>query len=239
VRRWFSQFDSISTLIEPFAGGAHVGLAAGIESWADRIVLVELDRKIAAFWRGATNNGKWLTERIRSFEMTHENVDDVLGRREESERMLAFSALLENRVSFNGIMHQTGRVSDPSKKWYPDTFAERIERIHRVGDRFEVIHGDGLEVMQKYVDREDVAFFVDPPYPDDRDRLYKHSDVDDDLVFQLCAEAGPRALLTYDTTDVVRDLVDEYGLESRKLVNENGRNNDAGELLISSDMGWL
>jgi hypothetical protein len=37
----------------------------------------------------------------------------------------------------------------------------------------------------------------------------------------------------------VKGLADKHGLESRKLVNESGRNNDTGELILSSDMGWL
>jgi DNA adenine methylase len=239
-RGWVRKLGDISTLVEPFAGGANIGLAAALEGWVNQVVLVELDEDVANFWQTITSGeGDWVAERVRDFNMTHDNADRVLERRDESKRKRAFARLVENRVSFNGLTNRNGRCSNASNNWWPEALASRIEQIHHARHAFQVIHGDGLKAMAQRVEQEGVAFFVDPPYPEDGTKLYKHSDVDHDRVFQLCAEAGPRALLAYNDTGIVRDLVDKYDMESRELVAENGRHNDAGELLISDDMGWL
>lgn len=69
VREWLQLIRS-EVLIEPFAGGGVVALTAVMEDLVDRVVLVELDCDIAAFWHAALESPRKLIERIDSFDPT-------------------------------------------------------------------------------------------------------------------------------------------------------------------------
>jgi DNA adenine methylase len=241
ARLWLQSLDA-DTLVEPFAGGAHVGITAGVEGWVDEVVLVELDADVVAVWETVLGgDAEWLADRFQQFEPTEESVRQLLERRGESQRVRALSTLVRSRVSFGGMIHDVGGSykADLTHKYCRGAVVERIRRLSCLQDCFEVVHDDGLDIMAGQAEQGDTAFFVDPPYPQEGGNLYKHSDVEHERVFQLCSDASERSLLTYDTTDVVQNLADKYGLNRRRLANENGRRGDTGEFLISSDMGWL
>jgi len=65
--------------IEPFAGGGIVSLTVANENLADHVIMVEIDDEIAAVWKtifyGDVN---WLINKIVSFDMTVDNVNQVL-----------------------------------------------------------------------------------------------------------------------------------------------------------------
>ena len=51
-----------------------------------------------------------------------------------------------------------------NSRWYPETLARRIQEIAGVRERFSFIEGDAFEIIRRYADDENAAFFVDPPY---------------------------------------------------------------------------
>jgi DNA adenine methylase len=52
IRLWLKSLEpEPKELIEPFAGGAIVGLTAAFEELVERVTLVELDADVAAVWR--------------------------------------------------------------------------------------------------------------------------------------------------------------------------------------------
>jgi DNA adenine methylase len=232
-------------LIEPFAGGAHIGLAAAIESLVGRVTLVEMDENVAAVWRSVLNDADWLIGRVQNLELNHESVEGLHDRRQESPRLRALATLVHNRISRGGIMADGAGVMNEGEdgkglasRWYPSTLAERIQRIQRA-DGLDFVHGDGIEVMQQHAGRDDTALFVDPPYPGAGERLYTHSDVDHEQIFRCCAEAEVRCLITYDNSQEVRDLIDKYSFESEGITMSTTHHEEKRELLISRDLGWL
>src|SRR5207249_3276693 len=68
---WLTQLPSRpQTLIEPFAGGAIVGLTAVLEGLVDRLVLVEQDEAVASVWRTVFGpRSPWLVEQIETFQL--------------------------------------------------------------------------------------------------------------------------------------------------------------------------
>ena len=50
VRQWLASTPRPQELIEPFAGGAIVGLSVLFENLVDQLLLVELDEDVAAVW---------------------------------------------------------------------------------------------------------------------------------------------------------------------------------------------
>ena len=52
IRPWLEKLATESLhLVEPFAGGAIVGLTAALERLAQRVTLVEIDQDVAAVWK--------------------------------------------------------------------------------------------------------------------------------------------------------------------------------------------
>jgi len=85
-------------LIEPFTGGGIVGLTAGFEELADHVVLVELDKQVAAVWQTILGgDAEWLADRILSFEMTLDNARGVLAAPTADIREQAFQTILKNQ----------------------------------------------------------------------------------------------------------------------------------------------
>lgn len=106
IRKWMkSQPRKPDILIEPFAGGAIVGLTAAAESLADRVILAELDDNVAAVWNTIINgDAEWLMDRIVKFIPQKEYILEVLNESTGSEKELAFQTILRNRVSHGGIL---------------------------------------------------------------------------------------------------------------------------------------
>ena len=80
VRKWLNSLSRKPTeFVEPFAGGAIVGLSVVFEHLAESTTLVELDEAVAAVWR-VVLNGKAaaLAERIVEFEVSMQSVRDIL-----------------------------------------------------------------------------------------------------------------------------------------------------------------
>src|SRR3970040_2519254 len=82
IRHWLSSLPAKpSKFIEPFAGGAIVGLTVAFEQLADQVVLVERDEQVAAVWHTIINTkdgAEWLTDQIVSFRLTPESAKALL-----------------------------------------------------------------------------------------------------------------------------------------------------------------
>lgn len=246
VRSWL-RHRRPSVLVEPFAGGCIVGLTAGFERLAEHTVLVEKDPNVAAVWQAIFGGqADWLAETVCRFEMTRENVLEVLRREPTSLRERAFATLLRNRVQRGGIMAPgAGLVKSGENgrglrsRWYPETLARRIREIARVRGRFSFIEGDGIEVIRRYADVEDAAFFVDPPYTIAARRLYQNWRIDHEALFRLLADVRGDVLLTYDNTKEIADLAQQVGFETEAIAMKNTHHAKMTELLIGKDLRWL
>jgi DNA adenine methylase len=106
IRLWLrSRGRPVRELIEPFAGGAIVGLTAAFEGLAEKVILVELDPDVASVWSTILNGGaRWLAERIARFELSPPNVKAALAAPCRSVRERAFATVLRNRVQRGGIL---------------------------------------------------------------------------------------------------------------------------------------
>src|SRR3989338_3536337 len=80
IRSWLTNAPVQRTLlVEPFAGGAIVGLTAGFERLAEHVILVERDPNVAAVWQTIFfGQATWLADRICHFELIKKNVLKVL-----------------------------------------------------------------------------------------------------------------------------------------------------------------
>ena len=248
ARTWLSSIKSKPTvLVEPFAGGAIVGLTAGFEKLAEHVVLVEMDQDVASVWNAVFGGqAEWLAHSIEVFGLTKEKAVAALNESPTTQRKRAFATILRNRVQRGGIMAagaglvKTGENGRGiSSRWYPETLARRIREISAMRHRFTFIEGDGLEAIRAYADDEGAAFFVDPPYTVASRRLYPHWQIDHRQLFSLLKTVRGAVLLTYDDTEEIRGLAAEFGFDVEPIAMKNTHHLKMTELLVGRDLTWL
>ncbi len=251
IRCWLAgRNPKVAELIEPFAGGAIVGLTAAFEELATRVTLVEKDEDVAAVWQTILDPqlAHWLVGRILTFQLTKESVMDVLAVPSEqlSLRERAFKTILRNRVQRGGILApgagllkfgENGRGL--ASRWYPRTLAKRILAIAELRHRIRFEHGDGIRIIEDNAHHADVAFFVDPPYTVAGRRLYKYSEIDHEKLFALLGRAAGEFLVTYDDAPEIRALAEKHRFAMRLVPMKSTHHAQMCELLIGRDLKWL
>jgi len=252
IRRWLLSLPQYpNEFVEPFAGGAIVGLTVAAEQLAKHVTLVELDEQVASVWRAILGSeGEWLAETIISFDFTNKNVENALSHHPDTERGLAFQTILKNRVNHGGILAPgAGRIKTGEKnkgmrsRWYPETLNKRILGIVAIRDRLSFINGDGMQVLRENADRDDVVFFIDPPYTAAGkragSRLYKYHQLDHEMLFDIAATLKGDFLMTYDNCQGVRRLAQKYNFDTEPIAMKNTHHAKMTELLISKNLDWV
>src|SRR5437660_7194859 len=207
-----------SVFVEQFAGGGITSLTVAMESLADRVVMAELDSNVAAVWKAILSSGATeLIRRIRRFEISRSAVVVELCREPRTEIDVAFQTILRNRVQRGGILAPGASLMKNGEnnvgvgsRWYPETLARRIAAINAAKNKIEFLHKDAFDVIPKFLRGKSAAFLVDPPYTaggkSAGKRLYFHSSIDHNSLFDLVERAAGEVMLTYDDAKEVRDL---------------------------------
>lgn len=237
--------------IEPFAGGAIIGLTVAIEKLANHVTLVELDDKVASVWKAIIyGDYKWLASAIIHFDFSIENVNKELDKAGISNEEKAFHTILRNRINRGGILAPgAGRIKNGENgkgiksRWYPETLSKRIISIGKIRDRITFIEGDGLQVIEQNSTRSDTVHFFDPPYTaagkKAGTRLYTHFDIDHERLFALAETLKGDFLMTYDNALDVKQMADRHGFATELVAMKNTHHAEMTELLISRNLKWL
>lgn len=247
VRQWLNSLKKPVHFVEPFAGGANVGLTVALENLAEHVTLVEFDKDVAAVWQTVLGDkARALSGKIIKFPITKHEVRSALKQEARTQLTRAFSALLKNRVRRGGIMTEDAsllRLGENGKgvrsRWYPETLRDRINKISRYRKRITFFCGDGLEFIRLTGKTDNLAFFIDPPYIIAGRRLYKHSEIDHLRLFETVKAVSGNWLLTYENTKEVRALARGFGFATRTVQMRTAHHRVKPELLISRDFSWL
>lgn len=246
VRQWLKQSKEQKTLVEPFAGGGIVSLTTAFESLADHIVMVELDKEVAAVWEVIINGDQdWLADKIYSFDLTPENANSILQKENKTEKEQAFSTILKNRIFHGGIITKgSGLIKNGENgkgiksRWYPKTLRDRIKAIGHVKNKMKFIAGDAFAELEKVKNDESAYSFIDPPYTVAGKRLYTHFELDHDALFALTAQLKGKFMLTYDDTDEIRRLAEKYNLDFRTIPMKTTHHIQKNEIIVSDNFDW-
>ncbi len=209
--------------IEPFAGGAGVGLRLLFEEYVDEIVLNDLNPGIAAFWRSLFSRPDDLLEKL---DETEASIDEwhrqqtVYHDAHASDLDRGFATFYLNRTNRSGILdarpigglEQTG-------KWLIDArydkqaLAKRIRTLARYSSRVVISEEDGIALIERHLAEPDSFIYADPPYLGQGDDLYLDTLTwaDHQRLANLLTPAPQSWFLTYDadpriTGDLYRGL---------------------------------
>lgn len=251
LRLWLQSLAKPRLMVEPFAGGGIISLTAAAEELVDHAILVELDAAVSAVWKTIINgDAAALGRRIMNFDLTEANVKTELSKKPRSDAGIAFQTILRNRVNRGGILApgagllKAGENNKGLKsRWYPETLDKRIRAIAEYRDRLTILEADGLKVMEEHLAEPDTVFFIDPPYTHGTgkragSRLYLHSELDHERLFELAAAAKGDVLMTYDKDDDVQALADKHGLDTEAVAMKNTHHAEMNELLIGHNLDW-
>jgi DNA adenine methylase len=254
IRQWLRSIEPTpSEFIEPFAGGAIVGLTVAFERLADHVMLVELDEQVGAVWETIITKGRgnWLARKIEEFDLTVENAKVLLARKNLGPWQRAFQTIVHNRVSHGGIIAEgAGLLKEGengkgiASRWYPKTLSKRIRNIHKIRERLSFVRGDGLQVIEQNRGRSDVVFFIDPPYTTGNgkqagQRLYTHSELDHERLFEVMETIQGDFLMTYENDKDIRKMATRRGFDTRPVAMKSTHHAQMTELLIGRDLGWI
>ena len=249
IRLWL-KYQPVE-FIEPFAGGGIISLTVIAENLAKHAVMVELDEQVAAVWKTILidKDAVSLADKIVSFDLTPESLQREMAKTPTSTIEKAFQTILKNRTYHGGIL-ATG--SAPLKhgengkgiksRWYAETLRKRILEIAKLRDRITFIEGDGLEVIRQNAKVKDAAYFVDPPYTaagkKAGKRLYAHSELNHEALFNLMDSVRGDFLMTYDDTYYIRRLAAKHKFDTELVAMKNTHHAEMTELLIGRDLNW-
>lgn len=248
IRMWLRrQGGDGKELFEVFAGGGIVSLTAIFEELVDKVTMVELDEDVAAVWQVILEgDASWLAERIRSFEMTVETAKAAIAQVNLSIRDRAFATIVKNRVQRGGILAEGASFIKHGEngkgllsRWYPETLERRILAIDKMRDWITFIHGDALEVCRQNQHRNDVVFFIDPPYVKAGKRLYNCSEIDHLALFEQAFRLRGDFLMTYDDHPEICEMAAGYDFQVRKIKMKTTHHSEKDELLIGRNLDWL
>src|SRR5437762_3900327 len=106
IINWISELGFRPThFVEPFAGGASVGLAVAELDLADHVTLAEIDPNVSAVWDVVLNGqAAAFAERICAFRLNRTTATDVVAREPSNQLDRSLRCLLLNRISRAGII---------------------------------------------------------------------------------------------------------------------------------------
>jgi DNA adenine methylase len=172
--------------VEPYAGGASVGLSLLVEGYADHIHINDLDPAVFAFWNAVLGDTERLCARISDTEVS---VDEWFRQRAVQASLspdtfdLAFSTFFMNRTNRSGIITGGiigGRNQDGpwrlDARYNRDDLIRRIRKIARFSSRISLSRLDALDFLTTWFsDTAPKSFiYLDPPYYKKGSDLYRN-----------------------------------------------------------------
>lgn len=209
--------DKMENFVEPFAGGASVGLSLLLAGKVKELYLNDLDFGVYSLFQLIKYMPKVLVDKIQRFVPTKEayyQARQWVNDNYEGLDMVdaAWNLLVVNRLAFSGIP-KANCMSDPAARWTANTLIKRIKKIHDVSEHIHVSCMDACEMIEEMYWKPNTTIFIDPPYKNKGKDLYvnyytdenhyKLSNLLDDLYKGM---PGADMLITYDDCEFIKEL---------------------------------
>ncbi|MEV4216811.1 DNA adenine methylase [Nonomuraea sp. NPDC049725] len=222
-------------LLEPFCGGATTTLRLLGSGAVEHGILADVDPLIAAFWRTAAFDSKWLIDAMHEETISVARWDWWRAANPRGRRERALKCLFLNRTTFSGILHgRAGPIGGRAQKsdykidcrFGLEGLTRRIKGVADLastGRLLDVWEADwrtalgNLSSKFKMLDPGEIVVYLDPPYVDKAQWLYEwsfDSTEHTDLAAWLASDTRYAWLLSYDDNQSIRGLYKNRPAES-------------------------
>lgn len=171
--------------VEPYAGGAGVGIELLLTKKVSSIHLNDSDFGIYSFWHSVINKPEELCKMIASASMTIEewkNRKAIVKKCDKRKKLeLGFSVFFLNRCNRSGVLSagviggldQTGNYKMDAR-FSRNDLIRRIEAITRFKDNIFLTNFDAEFYIQNYIPNlpQNTLIYLDPPYYEKGSELY-------------------------------------------------------------------
>lgn len=209
--------------VEPYAGGAGVGIELLLTNKVSNIHLNDSDFGIYSFWHSVIHKPEELCKMIASASMTVEewkNRKAIVKKCDKRKKLeLGFSVFFLNRCNRSGVLSagviggldQTGNYKMDAR-FSRNDLIRRIEAITRYKDNIFLTNFDAEYYIQNYIPNlpQDTLIYLDPPYYEKGSELYlnAYKKTDHARISEVIQnEIKHRWVLSYDG---VPDIVSLY-----------------------------
>jgi DNA adenine methylase len=219
--------------VEPFAGGASVALALLNDGLVETIALGERDPLVAGFWKTVFWDSEWLIEQMTNTPVTVEKWRQFRAGKFRGDRERALACLFLNRTSFSGILSDSagpiGGCEQKSKykidcRYAPETIARRIRQAAALADKVLFVRqGDWQRTLEQVngwdYEPEEVFIYLDPPFYERAERLYRHffQTTDHEALRDVTRNLRQWWLLSYDSAKEILDLYADHDTAPKKI----------------------
>lgn len=211
--------NKMENFVEPFAGGASVGLSLLLAGKVKNLYLNDLDFGVYSLFQIIKNMPDVLIDKINWFVPTKEAYSKAKKKVNDNYNGLdmldaAWNLLVVNRLAFSGIP-KANCMSNPMARWSADTLIKRIQAIYLVGNHIYVSCMDACEYIEEMYWKPNTTIFIDPPYKLKGKDLYMNYYTDknhyelsmllDDLYKGM---PGADMIITYDDCEYIKSIYD-------------------------------
>lgn len=235
--------------VEPYAGGASVGLSLLFEEYASHVHINDLNESVFAFWNAVVSTPDELCALVRDakLNMAEWRRQRTVQEADEPDPLeLAFSTFYLNRTTRSGILRggviggkkQHGPWKLDARFNKPDLIG-RIQKISRFASRITVTQMDAAELLAGYTQRPGTPTFlyVDPPYyakgEDLYQNFYQHED-HQNIASHMAAVTCPW-IVSYDAVPEIAEMYREHAVIEYGLSYSAQRRYSGNELMFFSD----
>jgi len=237
--------------VEPYAGGAAVGLSLLIDGYASRVIINDIDLSIYAFWYSVINQPEELCRLINDTPVdvkTWEFQRKIQKERDKHDLLeLGFSTFFLNRSNRSGIL-DAGIIGGKSQsgRWRIDArfnkneLISRIQRISQYSDRIKLHNLDAMKLIEQIIDEvpEKTFVYFDPPYYMKGKALYLNFYGKDDhtsVANRISRISLQKWVVTYDCVGFIEELYSQHRQMKYTLNYSAFKASKGEELMIFSD----
>lgn len=217
--------ENMQTFIEPYCGGASVGLSLLAAGVIKKLYLNDIDYGVYSLYLTILEHPEYLISRL------HDKVPDreqffsyrkyVLEGYKCDIEEAAWMYLVVNRMAFSGIV-SANPMSDINARWNVETLVNRINQINSLRDQIYLSCIDACSLIEEAYWMPATTILIDPPYFKKGKVLYNHWYSEKEhtklaALLQSCHAGFPGAdiLLTYDYDDFIDKL---YKVPEKEIV---------------------
>jgi DNA adenine methylase len=209
--------------VEPYAGGAAIGLELLFHEYVSRIHINDVSRPVHAFWKSVLRHTDELCNLIKetrlSVAMWDKQRQVMENPKQHDDLALGFATFFLNRTNRSGILNggiiggrdQTGPWKIDARYNAPELI-NRIQSIAKMRDRIKLTRQDALNFLKSGVEKwpEKTLIYLDPPYyVKGRDLYYDFYEPKDHQGVAEFVRSGitqQRWIVSYDNEPAIRAL---------------------------------